>query len=461
MSRLIVLSDLHLPPVQRLGNFSAGDALAGFLQAEADRQAQDGAVKSTLVLAGDTVDFLLLPERPAALPWGMVPDLVDQALTRLEEAHPGWMPGVFAALKKFTSHGGELVLLPGNHDPEWLHPDTTGLLARRTGPVTIHRAPEAWQRTCGTWKVTVAHGDAWDALNLVPTRQYQDDMRNARESALPAGSRLVLKVFNPLKQALLPDGRKRFAFLDALKPEMPAVLLALLYLDAPLVLRHLPAAGGIWGKAALVRKLRALLRGGYVLEGTRGAEPGTGLEEQLMEDLVQAVHAGLAATGGNLRAAPSADVQIDQFERWLEEGAAETNTRTLRAAHNGVGRALLRAAMSRFSANSGGFFNHEALNPEEQAAMQAHLPPRQPSDPPCVFIAGHTHAARRVAMHGDEQNLYLNAGTWTDLVEFPGVTSGPEAEAFMDHLEAGTYPLRQRRTWVEVTPVQGPQLHGL
>lgn len=461
MSRLVILSDLHLPPVDRLGNFSTGPALAAFLEAEAQRQEQAKDLKTTLVLAGDTVDFLLLPERPATLPWGLVPDLVDAALTRLETAHPTWMPGIFAALKRFTSHGGELVLLPGNHDPEWLHPDTTALLAHRTGPVTIHRDPKHWQRFCGEWKVTIAHGDAWDPINLVPVRQYQDDMKNARESTLPAGSRLVLEVFNPLKQAMFPDGRKRFAFLDALKPEMPAVLLVLLYLDAPLVLRHLPAAGGIWGKAALVRKLRELLRSGYVLRAAQEAQPSPDEEEKLVNELVQSIHAEISIRGQASSAPLFADAQVEQFERWLEDGAVEANTLTLRATHNGIGRAMLRAAMRRFSANSGGFFDHAALGPEEAAAMQAHLPPRQPSDPPCVFIMGHTHAARRVAMHGDEQNLYLNAGTWTDLVEFPGVDHGPEVEAFMDHLEAGTYPRRERRTWVEVTPEHGPQLHGL
>lgn len=56
---------------------------------------------------------------------------------------------------------------------------------------------------------------------------------------LPWGSQLVLGPLRHFKQALDPaTGTRRFAFLDALKPEMPGVLLLLLALDPQLVLGH-------------------------------------------------------------------------------------------------------------------------------------------------------------------------------------------------------------------------------
>ncbi|MFM9960725.1 MAG: hypothetical protein ACKV2Q_05815 [Planctomycetaceae bacterium] len=56
---------------------------------------------------------------------------------------------------------------------------------------------------------------------------------------MPWGSQLVLGPLRHFKQALDPaTGTRRFAFLDALKPEMPGVLLLLLALDPQLVLGH-------------------------------------------------------------------------------------------------------------------------------------------------------------------------------------------------------------------------------
>lgn len=62
-SRIIVLSDLHLPPASGLGNFAAGEKLAGFTR----HVGEHAATGHVLVLAGDVVDFLLQEQHPGVL----------------------------------------------------------------------------------------------------------------------------------------------------------------------------------------------------------------------------------------------------------------------------------------------------------------------------------------------------------------------------------------------------------
>jgi hypothetical protein len=64
-----------------------------------------------------------------------------------------------------------------------------------------------------------------------------------------------------------------------------------------------------------------------------------------------------------------------------------------------------------------------------------------------VVIAGHTHAAREVGLANDR--VYLNTGTWSDLLPFPNDALDSSLKDWVDRLEGsrlvpirrGTYAL--------------------
>jgi hypothetical protein len=91
MTRIAVLSDLHISPPGPLASFHAGDELAGLLSRLRSEHTVD-----TLVLDGDVFDFLALPDSQATMHPEQVPALVHQAFTDIH-ATP-WGKGIFDAL---------------------------------------------------------------------------------------------------------------------------------------------------------------------------------------------------------------------------------------------------------------------------------------------------------------------------------------------------------------------------
>jgi hypothetical protein len=73
-----------------------------------------------------------------------------------------------------------------------------------------------------------------------------------------------------------------------------------------------------------------------------------------------------------------------------------------------------------------------------------------------VVLAGHTHAAWCISL--DDGRVYLNTGTWSDLLDLSDVGE-TEADLVRLHesLEQGDVPRRRRWTWAELTP-SGPLL---
>ncbi len=68
---------------------------------------------------------------------------------------------------------------------------------------------------------------------------------------------------------------------------------------------------------------------------------------------------------------------------------------------------------------------------------------------PRVVVCGHTHAAREIDL-GDGR-VYLNCGTWMDLMKLPALGDDAAVKVFIDSIEAGDVPRVRMRTYVEVT----------
>jgi hypothetical protein len=287
----------------------------------------------------------------------------------------------------------------------------------------------------GGTPVRVGHGhrvDPWNDIDPEVVRRAVETGRS--DLGLPPGSRLVLELLNPLKRAVHREtGEPRFTFLDMLKPERATVGLLLPYLDWDLSRSKL----GLFGTLAARRYLRRLeraLRRGKVL-GPGDEVPAEGLEEWLADAIAEEL-------GEAVRRAPERTLR--EMELWLrgEEGAGPGTL----APHGGMLRSMARGYLQRV-AGDGSFFDPGALGGEDRAIMADQLPE---GSGPRIAIYGHTHAARFHDL-GDGR-VYVNTGTWIDLMRLPELGDEAAVKAWIDDLEAGKVErVTDRRTYAEVT----------
>lgn len=420
MTRIAVLSDLHISPPGPLSSFHAGAELVELLSRLRNKHAV-----TTLVLAGDIFDFLALPTATAEMIPNDVPGFVDAAFAAL--AALDWGKAIFDALGDLARAGTQLIVIPGNHDPELAHPTVGELLRARCGMSTgdprlaVFLGPGPWCTTVGPLDIIVGHGHRGDPWNDIdPAMVLHHATTNPpRPLKLPLGSRLVVGAMRAF--------RARYAFVDALKPEAPGVPLLLLYLNPSLALAHLPGVAGLRA-SAYVGTLQRKLAYAPTL-----ALAGTSLAAQPSDlDLL----AGALFDG--LPASERSPGTIAAVESWLA-GHGDTTAGTL--ARHGGARYFLRAALRLLSRDDTAF-DQTKLDRSDQAIIDEHL---APGTGPRVVIAGHTHAARQIRL--DANRMYLNTGTWSDLIPWPPLGDDELAKAFIDRLESNQVAMVRRLTW--------------
>lgn len=119
--RIAVISDLHVgdPQNPALEDFDSDEAFDHLLANEIPERL---GWPATLVIAGDFIDFpQVLPElarHPYGDRYGTTEAESLQRFVRVRDGHPK----VFAALGQFIRRGGQVCLLPGNHDPDYHWP---------------------------------------------------------------------------------------------------------------------------------------------------------------------------------------------------------------------------------------------------------------------------------------------------------------------------------------------------
>ena len=436
--RLVVVSDLHLAGAGPLNNFHAGEELAALIR-------HITSPETMLVFGGDGFDLLQLPDRSEFLRMADAPALLGRTLTAIKQEP--WGPTLLDALRELLKAGGRWVILPGNHDPELFHTDTRQVLLQalevfsEAGLLELHHSEAPWQTTVGRWHVEVGHGHRHDAWNDIDPLALAGSAETGEPVMLPPGSRLVLKVLNRFKEARDPvTGALRFPFVDLLKPETPAVPLLLLYLDPSMAMPAVVEALNL-PLGMLTQKVRILLREGEpVLAGKHSTSVLPGDEE-----LARYIALGFSEQE---RRAPEACIR--RLERWLE-GTVAPVPGTL-ASHGG-GRFLLRGFLRAFSSD-GTFFDPSKPDAHDRALIKDYLALRRG---PRVLISGHTHAAREVTL--EDERVYLNTGTWTDLMKVPRFDDDQAVREFAEALEEGRVPRIRQLRYAEVTP-EGPKLQS-
>ncbi|HEX4952338.1 MAG TPA: metallophosphoesterase [Thermoanaerobaculia bacterium] len=429
IARLVVLSDLHLGPPGALAGFRAGEELVALVSGLEP-------AGTLLLWNGDLFDTLQVPGRPEVLDLEGAPRLLRQLCRDLAETP--WGTRFFAALGAFVAGGGRSVVIPGNHDPELYHPEADAVLRAACGlspedpRLSIHRQAEPFSVQVSSREVLAGHGHLGDSWNRIePGAIHRALERGARSLPLPPGSLLVLATVNVFKRACDPfTGRPRFPFVEQLHPSGPWVPLLLLALDPLLALPHLPAFLVRFDEVVVAELRHRLTRGPSL--GTRGEAAPSEAEE-----LSRAIEAALDEGD---RQAPAAMARALE----LHFAGAQAATRGSLGVPGAGARLLLKAARRLFH-DGGDFFSPEALSGFDRSLVDTQLPASAAGR---VVLAGHTHAAREARLDGDR--VYLNTGTWLDLLRLPAATEEPDLLAWAERLRAGAIEPLARRTYAEV-----------
>lgn len=444
-SRVFVISDLHLGGAPTSGDKPAFQmctekgraALVAFI-AWATAQKQPGQALH-LVIAGDIIDFLAEERAGGFLPFTSDSELACEKLKLvLSDTAPIW-----DELRKFLGVGGALTLMLGNHDLELSMPGPRRLLLDTLGPGRVEFLYDNQAFTLGP--LLVEHGNRYDDWNAVP----HDDLRELRSrlsrgeeatfDPLP-GSRMVVELVNPTKEQL--------AFVDLLKPE-DAALLPFLALLSPNRFKQVSAT-----LKNRVRALRVRYGAGQQPKDrnyvglTDDAPPAPGVGTGDAEDDHFLALAEEAASGGDPAMAGAGDQQ-SFVERWKEAATEAYRSKLLDV--------LLRTLQAFRSKSRAAF----ALDTEEEKYLLGATESAARGFQ--VIVYGHTHLPKKIslrerkAVDGSRHDaVYLNSGTWADLMAVPdGVLDGdPNAEETRESLKRFADDLAHNRVehWRRLLP---------
>jgi UDP-2,3-diacylglucosamine pyrophosphatase LpxH len=412
-TELYVISDLHLGGAQENNGRHAFQMcpprnqarLAQFIDALPGRRPETDV---RLVLAGDIVDFLA--EEPFA------PFTADRhiACTKLKHIIDSTR-AVWTALGDFVvRRGGALTLMLGNHDLELCLPGVRQLLLDTIGEGRVEFLYDNQAYTCGP--VLIEHGNRFDEWNAVPhgaLRRVRSQLSRGDTptplQALP-GSRLVVEVMNRLKQD--------YSFVDLLKPETAGVLPILAALGAG-------SLRDIWQGFQGYRQT-------FAVDFDENREPKDETYIGAVDDADQKLFdlAENIALGGDA-------TQVNAFTDALT-GARDSVSSMVREYRRA---ALFKVFRGRAETHRLAFDVGQEMANYETPARKAVQAGYQ------VIVYGHTHLVKRVRLGDPREPLpvYLNTGTWADLIRVPEAVWAPDENAarlalrdFVTDLESDT-----------------------
>lgn len=417
---LHVISDLHM----------GGDRLDFQILRETKRlasfvrwvagQRPDGRI--ALVLNGDIVDTL------AEDTGGYI--AFENAVATLERImNNGSFADVWAALADFAKTPNRtLVLAVGNHDLELALPPVQRLVIERLAGedlsararIEFSTLGAGYACRVGSARVFCTHGNEVDPWNYV---RYEDLSKLARR--LNAGRALAPSEWEPnagtkMVKDVMNEVKKRYAWIDLLKPETQAAVGVLVVLDPS-------QASKITRLPSIVAELA---RGGREFEGRLSADASAGprpataqaapIDQLLGANVARSLKLGdQAGPRGEGRSAE--DMLMDaelNYKTPQARGAAEDETLgvprlmwdRLTGWISGVGRdEALRRAMLDWLADDQTF----NIGNRDETFVNVTKWVGTGVD---VIVTGHTHLERAIDMGGGR--FYFNSGTWIRLLQF-------------------------------------------
>lgn len=409
--RIFVISDLHLGGRPGFQCFTSAQRLSAMIRWVAAQQTHAQDVH--LVVAGDIVDFL------AEEPFSAFTCDEDAVVRKLESAMDCTLP-VWEALRELGRTGAKLTLQLGNHDLELSLPLPRRLLLEYLGHGQLEFLYDNQALAIGP--VLIEHGNRYDRWNAVA----HDELRRIRSALTrgeepitfspPPGSLLVEQVMNPLK--------RKYSFVDLLKPETAAVLPLLAVLEP-------------WA----AKRIRQLLRGALASKFRRVDENGVPKAAGYRGDPPQE---SAVASAGSERASFSlsdADQLLVQETMRLggtplrEEEATTLARREGESADRGLSESMAEAQASLlvlWAANQDRpqqvrrlqqawrllvEHHHRTFSISEEAPEYLRAAQALAGRGFKAVVFGHTHLAKQIQL--DFGVRYLNTGTWADLMRVP------------------------------------------
>ena len=433
-----VISDLHMggaePDFQIL---KQTDRLANFIRWVSE-QNPDGSV--ALVLNGDVIDTL------AEESVGYV--AVDKAVSVVQDIiNRDPFSQIWDALANFVHKARRsLIIVIGNHDIEMAFPAVQHAVLERLAENNLEARARVEFSTVGAGytcmvgeaKVYCIHGNEVDPWNFV---RYEDLSRAARRinANLPlkpdewepnAGTKMVKDVMNKVK--------RRYKWIDLLKPEAQAAVGVLLVLDPGQVDKIgslLPIIGKkIKGDRQVNQRLSA---DGY----TATAEPP---EQAPIVDQLLGSNVTASMKGGSSGSDSSVDkLLLDTEETYESQGTPEAPPAEMLGTGQviwdrltgwirGVGKdEALRKALQDWLEDDKTFDR----NNEDDTYKDVSASVGNGID---FIVTGHTHLDRAIQMPGGGH--YFNCGTWIRLLRFTDAMLKDKAsfKPYFDVLEDGS-----------------------
>jgi UDP-2,3-diacylglucosamine pyrophosphatase LpxH len=355
---------------------------------------------SRLILNGDSFDFLA----PSSSDMPARAFNVEQAHIQIADIIKKHRQ-VFHVLGELVqSQAHRVAIAAGNHDPELALPAVQEqvekeLLGQHTSTrITWSVYGIAARAQVGAAQVLIEHGDQYDPWNRINHDSVRQTVSMCSKGiawdnvfTTPAGSELVIEHLNGL--------RKSYPWIDLLKPDVEAVL--------PIILEMTSLKEKISHREIVRLRLQSLAQSA-VMAAWRKFKP---------EKLFRAA-------------------KRDQFQEYLDSIDPQRQPR------EGYSRGSYQKIIRRLKkvSQEATFFNIAA--PDEPPEVEILL--MQGVD---AVIHGHTHAAKA---YGVGSGLYLNSGTWTQLLRLPANSNEGTWRDFLRSLEQHTFSSETRPTFVRV-----------
>ena len=410
-----VISDIHMGGKSGFQILRETGRLGNFIDWVA-KQRPDGRV--ALVLNGDVFDTLAEDIR------GYV--AVDEAAATVQRImdDPSFAP-IWLALARFLqTEGRTLVIVIGNHDIEVAFPPVQRLIQSRLAAdslpararIEFSTAGAGYACTVGDSRIYCIHGNEVDAWNY---NRYEDLAKVARR--LNAGQSLAQSDWTPnagtkMVKEVMNEVKRKYAWIDLLKPETSAAVGALIVLD-PTQARKITELVGIVGRLAQSggQVDQRLSAEGFHRPGATPA-PAAAVDQLLGPNLRQGVRLGAASA-----AAQDADDMLRAAEEELRNPGARASgpEETLGTPQlvwdrltgwiTGVGKdEALRRALKDWLADDKTF----RIEDRDDTFKQVSASVGSAID---FIVTGHTHLERAIEMGGGR--YYFNCGTWIRLLQ--------------------------------------------
>ena len=417
---LHVISDLHMGGGSGFQIMNRGERLARFIEkiAEESPEARVG-----LVINGDAIDTLA-----EDFDGYIAVHDVDRVIGRI--VRDSAFAPVWQSLARFVRQPGRrLVFTLGNHDIELALPLVQRFLRAELatgddaadGRIEFATRGEGYTCLVGESRVFCTHGNEVDAWNLVDHEalrkvavEQNAGIRFARDKWIPnAGTRLVRDVMNSVK--------RRYPWIDLLKPENNAAIGVLLVMDPGQLQAIRRAMPVVFDRVRGELKVRGLLSSDLHppdLTASVGQPAEVPVRQLLGPNLLAEVErSGSAAVSGSF-AAPDAQALLLDIEREMEMGTLGPATQAQLEGTLGWGQMLvdrvtgtnrvdaLRRALLDWLRDDHTF----SLTDRDYTCTEVL---RQVGPDVDFVLTGHTHLERAIT---DGPRVYYNTGTWIRLM---------------------------------------------